>query len=77
MLINTSKKLILHHVLNRDKTLQRFEKINKKLLAAIREDMNYQMPPNYISWQVLSQVVAIGLATCSLDYAKVDKLFRI
>jgi hypothetical protein len=49
-----------------------FEKINKELLGAIREDMNYRMPSNYISWQVLSQVVAIGLATCSLDYAKVD-----
>jgi len=72
MLINTSKELILHHVLNRDKTLQRWEKINKELLAAIREEMNYRMPSNYISWQVLSQVVAIGLATCSLDYAKVD-----
>jgi len=58
--------------LNRDKTLHRFEKINKELLAAIREDINYQMPPNYISWQVLSQVVAIGLTTCDLEYAKVD-----
>ena len=49
MLINTSKELILHHVLNRDKTLQRFEKINKELLGAIREEMNYRMPSNYIS----------------------------
>ena len=72
MVSHTSKKLILHHILNRDKTLQMFEKINKELLAAIREEMNYRMPSNYISWPVLSQVVAMGLATCSLDYAKVD-----
>jgi len=25
-----------------------------------------------ISWQVLSQIIAIGLATCDLEYAKVD-----
>ena len=49
-----------------------FDKIKKKLLEAIREDMNYRMPSHYISWQVLSQVVVIGLATCGLDYAKVD-----
>jgi hypothetical protein len=31
-----------------------FEKINKELLADIREEMNYRMPSEYISWQVLS-----------------------
>ncbi|WP_333152890.1 hypothetical protein [Microcoleus sp. B9-D4] len=49
-----------------------FEKINKELLARIREDVNYRMPSGYISWQVLSQIIAIGLSTCDLEYAKVD-----
>jgi hypothetical protein len=71
-MFNSSKKIILHHEMNRNKSLLMFEKINKELLADIREEMNYRMPSEYISWQVLSQIIAIGLATCDLEYAKVD-----
>jgi hypothetical protein len=49
-----------------------FEKINKDLVANIREDVNYRMPSGYITWQVLSQIIAIGLSTCELSYAKTD-----
>jgi len=71
-MFNSSKELILHYEMNRNKTLLMFEKINKELLADIRKEMNYRMPSGYISWQVLSQIIAIGLSTCDLEYAKVD-----
>ncbi|MEG4518847.1 hypothetical protein [Microcoleus sp. AT9b-C5] len=71
-MFKTSKELVLHPEMNRNKMLKRFEKINKDLLADIREETSYRMPSGYISWQVLSQIIAIGLATCDLEYAKVD-----
>ncbi|MEG5175562.1 hypothetical protein QUB25_25990 [Microcoleus sp. B3-D7] len=64
--------MTLQPQMNRNKTLVMFEKINRDLLANIREDVNYRMPSGYISWQVLSQIIAIGLSTCDLEYAKVD-----
>ncbi|MEG5043437.1 hypothetical protein [Microcoleus sp. B4-C1] len=71
-MLKQSQILTLQPQMNRNKTLQMFEKINKDLLAHIREDVNYRMPPNYIKWEVLSQIIAIGLSTCDLEYAKVD-----
>ena len=67
-----SKNLILPPQMNRNKTLMLFEKSNKQLLGDIREEMNYRMPSEYISWQVLSQVIGIALSTCELSYAKTD-----
>ena len=58
--------------LNRNRTLKAFEQVNKDLLAKIRIDRTYKMPPNYINWQILSGIVAIAISTCSPDYAKID-----
>ena len=58
--------------LNRNRTLKAFEQVNKNLLAKIRIDRTYKMPPNYINWQILSGIVAIAISTCSPDYAKID-----
>jgi hypothetical protein len=71
-MLKQSKILTLQPQMNRNKTLLMFERINKELLADIRHEMNYQMPPGYINWQVLSQIIAIGLSTCDLEYAKID-----
>jgi len=59
-----SKALTLQPQVNRNKTLILFEKNHKELLGDIREEVNYRMPSEYISWQVLSQVIAIALSTC-------------
>lgn len=67
-----SKLVTLQPQMNRNKSLLMFEKINKELLASIREDVNYRMPSEYISWQVLSQIIAVGLTTCDLEYAPLD-----
>lgn len=67
-----SKVLTLPPQINRNKTLMLFEKSHKQLLGDIREEVNYRMPSEYISWQVLSQVIAIALSTCELSYAKTD-----
>ncbi|WP_333307561.1 hypothetical protein [Microcoleus sp. K4-C2] len=67
-----SKLLTLQPQMNRNKSLLMFEKINKELLARIRKDVNYRMPSEYISWQVLSQIIAVGLTTCDLEYAPLD-----
>ena len=67
-----SKALTLQPQMNRNKTLMLFEKSNKELLGDIREEVNYRMPSEYISWQVLSQVIGIVLSTCELSYAKTD-----
>jgi len=66
-----NETLILQPQMNRNKTLGMFEKINKDLVANIREDVNYRMPSEYISWEVLSQIIAIGLS-CELSYATTD-----
>ena len=67
-----SKKLTLQPQMNRNKTLMMFEKNHTELLGDIREEVNYRMPSEYISWQVLSQVIAVALSTCELSYAKID-----
>jgi hypothetical protein len=67
-----SKVLTLQPQMNRNKTLMMFEKSNKELLRDIREEVNYRIPSEYISWQVLSQVIAIALSTGELSYAKTD-----
>ena len=67
-----SQSLTLPPQINRNKTLMIFEKSNKQLLGDIREEVNYRMPSEYISWQVLSQVIAVALSTCELSYANTD-----
>ena len=52
-----SQKMTLQPQLNRNKTLMMFEKSNKELLGDIREEVNYRMPSEYISWQVLSTFI--------------------
>ncbi len=66
------KLVTLEPNLNRNKTLKAFEKVNKDLLAKIRNDRTYKMPPNYINWDILSGIIAIAISTCSSDYAKID-----
>lgn len=57
---------------NRSKTFDVIADYKKKLIQKIRADRTYKMPKGYITWETLSIISALCLATSNRAYACVD-----